>query len=156
MVDNHRSKLILFSCSSTLQYKDDDEYEDCDPSGSFFVKFTDGSKLKMDADKANAARKLFEKEASRLAACGMPREDISNSLAENTIAGLQGQTKLRSPILGNGEDQDPKNHELIFEEKFEGDMPDAVVGLMFNNQIVRAKDALNNDVEVPRWEAVLM
>ncbi len=45
---------------------------------------------------------------------------------------------------------------MIFEEKFEGDMPDAVVGLMFNNQIVRAKDALNNDVEVPRWEAVLM
>ena len=110
----------------------------------------------MDADKANAARKLFEKEASRLAACGMPREDISNSLAVNTVAGLQGQTKLRSPILGNGEDQDPENHELIFEEKFEGEMPDAVVGLMFSNQIVGAKDALNNDVEVPRWEAVLM
>jgi hypothetical protein len=140
----------------TSQYKDDDEYEDCDPSGSFFAKFTDGTKLKMDADKANAARKLFEKEASRLAACGMPREDISNSLAVNTVAGLQGQTKLRSPILGNGEDQDPENHELIFEEKFEGEMPDAVVGLMFSNQIVGAKDALNNDVEVPRWEAVLM
>lgn len=110
----------------------------------------------MDADKANVARKLFEKEASRLAACGMPHEDISNSLKESTVASLQGQIKLRSPILGNGEDQDPENHELIFEEKFQGDMPDAVVGLMFSNQIVGAKDALNNDVDVPRWEAVLM
>ena len=75
---------------------------------------------------------------------GQPTGGISNSLAENTVASLQGQTKLRSPILGNGEDQDPENHELIFEEKFEGDMPDAVVGLMFSNQIVWAKDALNN------------
>ena len=110
----------------------------------------------MDAAKAKRARQLFENETFQLVACGMSREDVANSLAEYTVAGLDVKKKLRSPILGNGEDENPENHEMIFEESYQGEMPDAIVGLMFDDKIVRAKDASKNDVEVPLWEKVLM
>ena len=110
----------------------------------------------MDALKANMARKLFENEALQLVACGMPPEDISNPLAECTVAGLNVKKMLRSPILGNGDDEDPENHEMIFEETFQGEVTEAIVGLMFDDKTVRAKDAANNDVEVPLWEGILM
>ena len=110
----------------------------------------------MDATKANAARKLFEKEAHRLVSCGMPREDVENALELHTAQGMNVKTKVRSPILGVGEDEDPENHEQIFEEKFEGEVGTAIVGLMFNNNIVKAVDAMNNSIEVPLWEKVLM
>jgi hypothetical protein len=110
----------------------------------------------MDGSKANMARKLFEKEANQLVACGMPRDDVCNSLAENTVAGLTVKSKVRSPILGDGEDEDPENHEMIFEETFQEDVPDAVVGLMFDDKTVSAKDAANNDVDVKLWEKVLV
>jgi len=139
-----------------VKYKDDDEYEDCDPSGTFFTTFTDGSKFKMDASKANAARRLFENEANRLEACGMPREDICNSLMEHTAAGTNFKSKIRQPVLADGEDEDPENYERIFEETFNDKVPDAIVGLMFDNKMVRTTDALNNPVEVLMWEKVMM
>jgi len=138
------------------KYKDDDGHEDCDPSGTFFVTFTDGSKFKMDATKANMARRLFEKEANQLVACGMPRVDICNSTMERTAAGMNAKRKIRQPVLADGEDEDPENYELIFEEAFNEKVPDAIVGLMFDDLKVRAKDALNNDVEVQMWKKVLM
>ena len=110
----------------------------------------------MDASKANMARQLFEKYSNRLAAVGMLREDVSNSLVEHTAAGLNVKSKLLQPILNDGEDQDPENHEQVFEETFDGKMPDAIVGLMFDNKTVRALDAMDNEIEVPLWEKVLM
>lgn len=139
-----------------FQYKDNNENEDCDPTGSFYTMFTDGSKMKMDGIKANKARRLFETEANRLVACGMPRDDVCNSLMEYTTAGLNVKSKVRQPVLTNGEDEDPQNYEQIFEEKFNGKVPDQVVGLMFDSKWVRATDALNNDVDVQLWEKVLM
>ena len=131
-------------------------HEDLDPSGTFYTKFSDGNKRKMDAAQVTKARRLFEKEANRLVASGMPRVDVCNSLDEFTSAGLNVKSKIRKPILGDGEDQDPENHELIFEEHFDGKVPDAIVGLMFDNKIVYAYDAANNRVEVPLYEKVLM
>jgi hypothetical protein len=109
----------------------------------------------MDGSKANMARKLFEKEANQLVACVMPHEDVHNSLTEN-VAGLTVKSKVRLPILSEGEDEDPENHEMIFEETFQGEVPGAIVGLMFHDKTVRARDVSNNDVEVPLWEKVLM
>ena len=102
------------------------------------------------------ARKLFEKEANRLVASGMPRVDACNSLDEFTAAGLNVKSKIRQPVLRDGEDEDPENHEQIFEEQFDDEVPAAIVGLMFDNRTVRAKDAANNEVEVPLHEKVLM
>lgn len=110
----------------------------------------------MDAPKANMARKLFEKEALQLVECGVPREDVNNPLAECTVAGLNVKKMLRSPILGNGEDEDPENREMIFEETFQGEVPEAIVGLMFDDKNVNAHDVANNVVEVPLWEGILM
>ncbi|KAL7535756.1 hypothetical protein ACHAXR_006716, partial [Thalassiosira sp. AJA248-18] len=136
------------------KYKDDDMNDDCDPSGTFFAKFSDGFKLKMDANQVNNARKLFEKEANALVSCGMPRVDACNSLDIQTAAGKNGKSKIRQPVLENGED-DPENYEQIFEEKFDGEVPDAIVGLMFDHKPVYMKDALNNDITVSKTEMVL-
>jgi hypothetical protein len=47
------------------KYHDDDKNPECDPSGTFFVKFSDGRKLTMDADQVNHGRRKFEKEVNR-------------------------------------------------------------------------------------------
>jgi len=137
------------------KYKDDDMHEDCDPSGTFYTKFSDGTKRKMDAAQVTKARKLFEKEANCLLSSGMPRVDICNSLDEFTAAG-NVKSKIRQPILGDGEDEDPENHELIFEEKFDDKMPNAIVGLMFDNKMVSAFDSNRNMIELRLHEKVLM
>jgi len=138
------------------KYKDDNMHEDCDPSGTFFTKFSDGNKLKMDASQVSKALKLFAKEANRLVASGMPLADARNALEESTAAGLNGKSNIRKPVLGDGEDEDPENHELIFEETNVDEVPDGIVGLMFDNKHVTAYDAANNAVVVPRHEQVLM
>ena len=102
------------------------------------------------------ACRLFEKEANALVASGMARVDVENSLDLHTAAGKVTTTKTRLPVLADGEDQDPENYEQIFEEKFDGKVPDAIVGLMFDNKLVYVTDAMNNSVEVPMWEKVLM
>ena len=73
---------------------------------------------------------MFIKEATHLLASGMPRADVCKALEESTDAsGEQGN--IRPPILGNYEDEDPMNHEVIFEEKYTAEAPEGVVGLMF-------------------------
>ena len=86
----------------------------------------------------------------------MPLPDACNPLEESTAAGSNGTRNMHQPVLSDGEDQDPENHELIFEEKNEEETPSGIVGLMFNNTIVSAFDAANNRVEVPFHEKILM
>ena len=129
------------------------------------------------------ARKLFEKQANQLVKVNMPREDICNSLELHTAAGLNVKSKIRQPILADGEDEDPENYEQIFEEKFDDVVPDAIVGkfslitlsllsqtrcsplilhtylitgLMFDNKEVWATDSTRNEIQIPLWEKVLM
>lgn len=138
------------------KYKDDDMHESCDPSGTFFTKFSDGTKLKMDADQVNKARKLFAKETNKLVSAGVPLVDASNSLEQFTEAGRNYRGNVRRPLLSEGEDEDPENHEAIYEDEFLGETPDMCVGLMFDNKVVHCKDALNNEIEVPLHEKILM
>lgn len=163
------------------KYLDDDMNEDCDPSGTFFTKvmsmsydevlsthrtnysfsrifpqFTDGSRFKMSASQVNKARELFEKEAHALAICGMPREDACNALDETTSGSVTVTRKLCEPILSVDEDEDPENYERIFEESFDGKIPGAIVGVMFDDKNVGVMDATKNYVSVPLWEGVLM
>ena len=139
-----------------IKYKDNSMHEDCDPSGTFFTKYSDGNRLKMDASQVTKALKLFGKEANRLVASGMLLADACNALGESTTAGLNGKSNICQPVLSDKEDEDPENHELIFEVKSDGEVPPGIVGLMFDNKIVRALDAANNAVDVPRHEQILM
>lgn len=120
------------------------------------MTYSDGKKLKMNADQVNKARKLFEKQANALVSCGMPRVDACKPLDIHTAAGMNVKSKVRQPVLGNGEDEDPENYEAIFEEKYDGKMPDAIVGLMFTNKLVSASDRNGNIIELPLHEKVLM
>ena len=53
------------------KYRDNDKNTHLDPTGSYFVKFSDGRKLEMDAEQVNHARRKFEKEVNRLVSVGM-------------------------------------------------------------------------------------
>jgi hypothetical protein len=114
------------------------------------MKFTNGSMLKMDASQAKHARILFEKEAKKLVEVGVPQIDAV-SLGEMTATASNRKHIVRDPILEGGEDEDPENYEQIFEEVFQGDMPDTIVGLQFDAVNVHFKDEI-----VPLWEKVLM
>mmetsp|Transcript_7268 Transcript_7268/g.11437 ORF Transcript_7268/g.11437 Transcript_7268/m.11437 type:complete len:1695 (-) Transcript_7268:113-5197(-) len=111
------------------KYHDNDKNSHLDPTGSYFVKFSDGRKLEMDADQVNHARRKFEKEVNRLVSVGMPREDASSTEEQTKLASL-AKTKLRKPILQDGE-EDPEEFERHFEQEYTGLVPDAVVGLEF-------------------------
>ena len=111
------------------KYHDNDKNSHLDPSGSYFVKFSDGRKIEMDAEQVNHGRRKFEKETNRLVSCGMPREDAS-SLAEQTKDASLSSSKLRKPILHDGE-EDPEEFERNFEQEYTGAVPDSIVGLMF-------------------------
>lgn len=111
------------------KYHDNDKNSNLDPTGSYFVKFSDGRKMEMDADQVNHARRKFEKEVNRLVSVGMPREDASSTEEQTKLASL-AKTKLRKPILQDGE-EDPEEFERHFEQEFTGAVPDAIVGLEF-------------------------
>lgn len=133
-----------------LQYKDTDEHPNESPSGTFFVKFTNGTMLKMDASQAKNARVLFEKEAKKLVEVGVPQADAT-SLGRETVTSLTKKHVVRDPILDEGEDEDPYNYEQIFEEVFQGEMPENIVGLQFDSRNAYFKNEL-----LPLWEKVLM
>ena len=83
----------------------------------------------MDAEQVNHGRRKFEKEVNRLLSCGMPREDAS-SLAEQTKDASLSRTKLRKPILHDGEeDPDAEEFERNFEQGYLDVVPSSIVGL---------------------------
>lgn len=132
-----------------LQYKDDRTNPSESPSGTFYVKFTDGTVLKMDASQAKFARVLFEKQAKKLFEVGIPQVDAV-SLEERTVTSSKKKHKVRDPMLN--EDEDPENYEQVFEEVYDkDDLPETIIGLKFARRNVRFKE-----MEVPLWERVLM
>lgn len=107
--------------------------------------------LKMDASQAKASRIAFEKEAKKLVEVGIPQVDAT-SLGEQTVTASTKKHTVRDPVLNEGEDEDPENYDLVFEEVYDKEvMPDTIIGLKFAAQDVRF-----NEMEVPLWERVLM
>ena len=69
-----------------------------------------------------------------MVSCGMPREDAS-SLAEQTKDASLSRTKLRKPILHDGEeDPDAEEFERNFEQEYLDVVPSSIVGLMFHRE----------------------
>ena len=134
-----------------IQYKDDRSNPSESPSGTFYVKFTNGTMLKMDASQAKHARVLFEKQAKKLFEVGIPQVDAV-SIEQVTVTSSKKKHTVRDPVLEEGEDEDPENYEQVFEEVYDKeDMPDTIIGLTFKRSNTRFKE-----LEVPLWEKVLM
>ena len=152
----HRVSTLLHDTSITrfpytFQYKDN-ERRDSGPNGTYYVHFSDGKKLKMDAEQVYHARKLFEREVHKLVACGMTSVDAKSPMNVFTAASLT-RNKVRQPILAEEKDEDPKQIERIFEEVFDGELPNAIVGLEFAAKEVYLNVGMN---KVELWEKVLM
>eukprot|EP00970_Alexandrium_tamarense_P012103 scaffold2748_cov193-Alexandrium_tamarense.AAC.11 len=116
----------------------------------FCGHYSDGTRLKLDEEQARGGRVAFEKECKRLVGAGIPQEDASN-MSCRTVGASKAMHKVRQPVLEDGEDEDPSSREKIFEEVFNGEIPDTIVGLQFAQHDVNFK---NN--RVPLWDKVLM
>ena len=102
------------------------------------------------ASQAKHASILFEKETKKLVEVGIPQVDAM-SLKEQTVSAAMKKHIVRKPVLEAGEEKDPENYEQIFKEMYQGNMPDTIVGLLFDSKVAMFK---NNPH--PLWEKVLM
>lgn len=121
----------------------------------FFVRFSHDKKLKMDGVQVKHGRRLFEKEVEKLVRVGVPKIDAS-SLDEHTSSASMSKVKVRIPILEAGDD-DPEEYERIFEEKFDGEVPNAIVGIEFPPREVYFTGSSNNSnpISILLYEKVL-
>jgi len=140
----------------TIQkYKDDGMY-DSEPGGTFFVRFTNGKKLKMGADRVLEAKTLFQTEYRKLVAVGISEEAASSVSDCLTSRSGRGSNSMLEPVLSLIEDEDVDL--LDYEQKYElvhkGEVPSCIVGL----EMPRNEFGISTEVGisfVPAWHRVL-
>lgn len=108
------------------------------------VEFSNGRKFKMNADQVKSARHHYEKEVNNLVNVNMARADAS-SLSETAVGATL--KKAHQPILAEGHEETEK-YETIFEEHYQGTVPDTIVGIEFAEVEVMEDDLM-------LWESVL-
>ena len=133
--------LYYYPLCTTFQHKGDSTY---------ITRFTDGCNYKMNIDEAQKAKQLFESELEKLIIdAKVPRADALN-IDVHTVANSTAQRTTRRPVLAEGEEKDTDQYERIFEEEYDGDIPNILVGLEFPTS-EREKDG----ILIPLWEWVL-
>ena len=98
----------------------------------------------MNADQVKSARHHYEKEVNNLVNVNMARADASN-LSETAVGATL--KKAHQPILAEGHEETEK-YETIFEEHYQGTVPDTIVGIEFAEVEVMEDDLM-------LWESVL-
>mmetsp|Transcript_11099 Transcript_11099/g.27300 ORF Transcript_11099/g.27300 Transcript_11099/m.27300 type:complete len:454 (+) Transcript_11099:535-1896(+) len=109
----------------------------------WIVRFSNGLKLKLNENQVKDARKLFDKEVASLVRVNMSKVDAS-SISETVTT--TSSMAPRQPVLA--EDDVAEKHEMLFEQHFQGKLPDTLVGIEFSKLEVS-----NYDMMV--WESVL-
>jgi hypothetical protein len=111
------------------KYKDDDAYEDEDPSGTWHMRFTNGIRKKMCSTRAREAMELWETEIEKLMACGVPKRAAWN--LEDSIPSEHMVNPVGKPVLSCEEDEngDMDSMDRRYEVSFRGEMPCCIVGL---------------------------
>ena len=92
----------------------------------------------MNADQVKSARHLYEKEVNNLVNVHMTRADAS-SLSETAVGATS--KNVRQPILAEGHKETEK-YEMIFEEHYQGRVPDTIVGIEFAEVEVMENDLM--------------
>lgn len=114
--------------------------------GKWVVGFSDGRKFKMTEFQVKAARQLFQKEVASLVSTGMARVDASN--VHDKSVETSSKKKALKPILAEGTAETVEEYERLFEEVYEGAVPDTIVGIEFSNTEVMEDGLI-------LWESVL-
>jgi len=140
------------------RYKDDNQYESCEPSGAFLIDLSDGRKFKWDADRFRKGRAAYEAEIKKLTDAGMTEEVArsfkSKDSEETTAFGADHPSLTGTPLLDAEDDKDPE----FGEDRYEIDLgnaasalPKSVIGLELPNRIMNFRKA-GEDCEMPAWQ----
>ena len=90
-----------------------------DHNGSYNTRFTDGRSITMNIDEVKEAMKLYESELKKLL-----ETNVSNHVIEKPVT-------VRRPVVVEGGEIDTEETELIYEEEYDGEVPNILVGLQF-------------------------
>lgn len=120
------------------------EHED----GKWVAEFSNKRKFKLSEKQVVAARKLFEDEVASLVKANVPQIDAMSSMSETTRG--TSSSKVRKPVLPNVSEINTDMYEQLFEEHYEGSLPDTLIGIEFSN-----RRGLEDEDGLALWESVL-
>eukprot|EP00984_Skeletonema_dohrnii_P012712 scaffold5190_cov92-Skeletonema_dohrnii-CCMP3373.AAC.2 len=127
-----------------------------DDPASFVTTFTDGSVIEMSTDEVNKARQLFDTEWTKLVVDADVPKAVASSIEVHNSVNSEAQSATRRPILPAGEEITTEEYEKIFEEEYDGDVPNVLVGLEFpKRQLSMYSQSADEHVPIPFWQFVL-
>lgn len=130
--------------SSVLRGRIVKEHED----GKWVAEFSNKRKFKLSEKQVIAARKLFEDEVASLVEANVPQIDAMSSMSETTRG--SSSLKVQKPILPNVSEINTDMYEQLFEEHYQGSVPDTLIGIEFSN-----RRGLEDEDGLVLWESVL-
>lgn len=117
------------------------------------TRFTDGSDIKMSNEEVENAKTLFDAELEKFAKANYPRADAM-SIKVHTAVGTPVQN--RRPILAEGEEATTEHYECVFEDEYDGDVPNLLVGLEFPKRYVLWwSESARENIGIPFWQFVI-
>jgi hypothetical protein len=115
-----------------------------DHNGSYNTRFTDGRSITMNIDEVKEAMKLYESELKKLL-----ETNVSNHVIEKPVT-------VRRPVVVEGGEIDTEETELIYEEEYDGEVPNILVGLQFPKRNMSwYSQADKTHHPLPLWKFVL-
>ncbi len=116
--------------------------------GKWVAEFSNKRKFKLSEKQVIAARKLFEDEVASLVQANVPQIDAMSSMSETTC--VTSSLKVQKPILPNVSEINTDMYEQLFEEHYQGSVPDTLIGIEFSN-----RRGLEDEDGLALWESVL-
>ena len=104
----------------------------------------------------NKARQLFDTEWSKLVVDANVSKAVASSIEVHNAVNSAAQKATRRPILPAGEENTTEEHEKIFEEEFDGDVPSVLVGLEFpKRERMWYSQSAGKHISIPFWQFML-
>lgn len=110
----------------------------------------------MNTDEVNKARQLFDAEWTKLVVDAEVPKAVASSIEVHNSVNSEAQGTSRRPILPAGEEKTTEDYEKIFEEEYDGEVPNVLVGLEFPKRTLNIfSQSANKHIQIPFWEFVL-
>jgi hypothetical protein len=110
----------------------------------------------MNTDEVNKARQLFDAEWTKLVVDAEVPKAVASSIEVHNSVNSEAQGTTRRPILPAGEEKTTEDYEKIFEEEYDGEVPNVLVGLEFPKRTLNIfSQSANEHKRIPFWEFVL-
>jgi len=108
----------------------------------------------------NKARQLFDTEWTKLVVDADVPKALASSIEVHNSVNSEGRGATRRPLLPAGEEKTTEEYEKIFEEEYDGDVPNVLVGLEFPKRtrripIPNPNQSAGKHIEIPFWQFVL-